>query len=272
MATRPGEMMARSLSELRIEPTEKRIRAFLGGEPMVDSERALLVWEPRRVVPAYAVPRADIRGTIDEQPERRALPRADFDRIPVWDPRIPFAVRETGGREVAVSPPGSDRWASAFVADDPDLADYVILDFAGFDEWWEDDDPIISHPHSPFSRIDIHNTLRIIRISLYDEILAETVGGRLLYETGLPVRFYLPQEHVRSELLPSETVTQCAYKGTAQYYSPIVAGVPAKDLAWSYERPLIDAQEVRGYIAFFDERVDVTIDGVARPRPLTPWS
>ena len=232
MATRLGDMMVRSFSELRIEPTTKRIRAFLDGEPVVDSERALLVWEPRRVVPAYAVPRADIRGAIDEQPERRALPRADFDRIPVWDPRIPFAVRETGGREVAVSLPGSDRWASAFVADDPDLADYVILDFAGFDEWREDDDAIVSHPHSPFSRIDIRNTLRIIRISLYDEILAETGGGRLLYETGLPVRFYLPKEHVRLELLPSETVTQCAYKGTAQYYSSAVAGVPTEDLAW----------------------------------------
>ena len=272
MATWLGEMMPRSSSELRIEPTTKRIRAFLGGKPVVDSERALLVWEPRRVVPAYAVPRADIRGAIDEQPERRALPHADFDRIPEWHPGIPFSVRETGGHEVAVSPPGSDRRVSAFVADDPDLADYVILDFAGFDEWREDDDPIISHPHSPFWRIDIRNTLRIIRISLFDEILAETGAGRLLYETGLPVRFYLPKEHVRVELLPSETVTLCAYKGAAQYYSPIVAGVPKKDLAWSYERPLIDAQNVKGYIAFFNERVDILIDGVARPRPVTHWS
>lgn len=197
MATRLGEMMPRSSSELRIEPITKRIRAFLGGKPVVDSERALLVWEPRRVVLAYAVP------------------RADFDRIPEWHPGIPFAVRETGGQEMAVSPPGSDRLVSAFVADDPDLADYVILDFAGFDEWREDDDPIISHPHSPFWRIDIRNTLRVIRISLFDEILAETGAGRLLYETGLPVRLYPPKEHVRSELLPSETVTLSAYKGTA---------------------------------------------------------
>lgn len=272
MATQLGEIISKEFGQLRIEPTPKRIRASLGGEEMVDSQRALLVWEPRRVVPTYAVPRSDIRGVIDEQPEKRVLPHGDFERIPVWDPRIPFAVRETGGREVTVAPRDGGRRASGFVADDPDLADYVILDFAGFDEWREDDDPIISHPHNPFSRIDIRNTLRVIRISLNGEILAETGRGRLLYETGLPVRFYVPRQDVRAKLTPSETMTQCAYKGTAQYYSPIVADAPAKDLAWSYEQPLIDAEEVRGYIAFFDERVDVTIDGVARARPQTPWS
>lgn len=272
MATRLGEMFTGAFGQLRIEPTTKRIRASVGGEEMVDSQRALLVWEPRRVVPTYAVPRPDIRGVIDEQPEKRALPAVDFERIPVWDPRIPFAVRETGGREVTVAPLGSDRWASGFVTEDPDLADYVILDFAGSDEWREDDDLIISHPHDPFSTIDIRNTPRVFRISLHDEGLAESAHCRLLYETGLPVRLYVPRDDVRSDWVPSETVTQCAYNGTAEYYSPIVADAPVADLAWSYRQPLIDAEEVRDYVCFFDERLDVTVDGVARARPQTPWS
>lgn len=272
MATRLGEMITRAFSQLRIEPTAKRIRASLGGEQIVDSQRAFLVWEPRRVVPSYAVPRSDIRGVIDEQPEKREPPPANCEQIQVWDPCIPFSVRETGGREVTVAPLASDGRASGFVADDPDLADYVILDFAGFDDWREDDDPIINHPHDSFSRIDIRNTLRVIRISLNGEILAETGHGRILYETGLPMRFYVRREDVRAKLTPSETVTECAYKGIAQYYSPIVADVPIKDLAWSYRQPLIDAQEARDYIAFFDERVDVTIGAIARVRPQTPWS
>lgn len=269
MAIRVGDTFRRSFARLRIEPTPKRIRALIGDEVVVDSEAALLVWEPRRVVPTYAVPRADIRGPVADAPTTLRPPTVDFDRIPVWDPRVPFAVRETSGREVTI---GGGQSVAGFVADDPDLADYVILDFGGFDEWLEEEDPIISHPHDPYSRIDIRTTSRNVQISLHDEVIAESDRARLLYETGLPVRFYLPREDVRAKLLPSERASQCAYKGAAKYYSPVVDGSAVRDLAWSYEQPLIDAREVQGYIAFFDERVDVSINGVVRPRPITPWS
>jgi uncharacterized protein (DUF427 family) len=91
----------------------------------------------------------------------------------------------------------------------------------------------------------------------------------LLFETLLPVRFYLPREDVAVRLEPSDTATYCAYKGRASYYS--VPDGP-RDVAWTYHEPLHDAEPVRDLICFFDERLDVIVDGKRRGRPVTPWS
>ena len=222
------------------------------------------------MVPTYAVPRTDIGA--DVTPTEPAELDTRFSHIPVWDPRIPFTVRLTLGRSVRVVAPGGEASADGFIADDPELADYVILDFDGFDEWLEEDEPIISHPHSPFSRIDIRASSKRLTFTLDGVLLAETDRGLLLFETELPTRFYVPREDVLVDLESSDTVTTCAYKGVATYFSPVVAGQDTRDLAWSYENPLVDAERVRNYICFFDEKVDLAIDGVDRPRPMTPWS
>jgi uncharacterized protein (DUF427 family) len=100
------------------------------------------------------------------------------------------------------------------------------------------------------------------------QVLAESRQPVLVFETTLPMRTYLPRDDVRLDLLePSPTRTACAYKGVASYLAR--AG---EDLAWSYEDPLPDAGELAGLVCFFDERVDVTLDGEKRPRPVTPWS
>ncbi|EUA43366.1 hypothetical protein I552_8107 [Mycobacterium xenopi 3993] len=157
------------------------------------------------------------------------------------------------------------RAAAAFRPDDPDLADYVVLDFGAF-EWREEDEPIVAHPHDPFKRIDIVASTRHVRLELQGRLLAASSRPMLLFETLLPVRFYLPPADVAVELEPSDTVTYCAYKGRASYFS--VPGGPA-DLAWTYHHPLHDAEPVRDRIAFFDERVDVIVDGERRQRPVT---
>ncbi len=143
-----------------------------------------------------------------------------------------------------------------------------MLDFGAF-EWREEDEPIVAHPHDPFKRIDILASTRHVRLELEGRLLAESSRPLLLFETLLPVRFYLPPDDVTVELEPSGTVTYCAYKGRASYYS--VPGGPA-DLAWTYHHPLRDAEPVRDRIAFFDERVDVIVDGERRQRPATLWS
>jgi uncharacterized protein (DUF427 family) len=102
--------------------------------------------------------------------------------------------------------------------------------------------------------------------------VADSTRARVLYETGLSERFYLPREDVRVELRPSDTTTVCSYKGTATYFSPVVHGSPVPDFAWSYLNPLVDALGVTDRICFFHERMDLSIDGVAQPRPWTPWS
>ena len=104
------------------------------------------------------------------------------------------------------------------------------------------------------------------------QVLADTTRARMLFETMLPVRYYLPAEDVVAASEPSPTRTYCAYKGEASYWSVDVAGRTVRDLAWTYQSPLPEAAEVKGYVAFFDERLDLVVDGEPRERPTTPWS
>lgn len=266
MAIRLGDAV-HQLEALRIEPTAKRIRARLGGDTVVDSSRAALVWEPRRVTPVYAVPRADIDAVVVDAATRELDSAA---HPPVWDPRVPFAVRLTPGHPVVVTAPGGAT-AEGFIADDQDLDGFVILDFAGFD-WLEDDERIVSHPHDPFSRIDVRDSGAEYSLTLDGELLARTTHARILYETALPPRLYWPRDDVLVPLTPSTTRSSCAYKGAAEYYSATVAGRELADVAWSYPDPLVDGERVRGRIAFFEERLDLDVDGVRREQRYSPFA
>jgi uncharacterized protein (DUF427 family) len=175
-------------------------------------------------------------------------------------------VHTAAGEQVRIGGVGAYRLAEG------DVAGWLVVDFDGPDAWYEEDEPIVSHPHDPYARIDVRRSSRHVRLELDGELLAESTRPTLLFETGLPVRFYLPREDVRSELRPSETKTWCAYKGQATYLSPVVAGSARPDLVWFYPDPLLDAEPVTGLLCFFDEKLDVTLDGVRRDRPLTPWS
>jgi uncharacterized protein (DUF427 family) len=254
------DMIARARRELRHEPIEQRVRAHLGDEAVVDSTRALLVWEPRRVVPSYAVPVDDIRA------ELAGAPASDADVAGVLHPGIPFSVHTTAGVPVSVE----DRVGAGFRLADEDLAGYVVLDFAAFDGWFEEDERIIGHPREPFHRVDVRSSARPLRIEVDGDVVAETTGAHIVFETTLPVRFYLPREDVLPALHPSSRRTYCPYKGEASYWSLEAGGRLRKDLAWSYEQPLPDMVRIAGLVAFWDERVDVILDGKRRPRPGGP--
>jgi len=278
------------LRQLRIEPTVKRVRAKLGDQTVLDSRRALLVWEPNRVVPTYAVPFDDIRGTVADAP---SIPSrtAEYPGS-MWDPLVPFSVRLTPGRNVVITagslgvtgepvgtttdPVGttgeSAATAAGFVAEDADLDGYVILDFPGFTTWLEDNDEIISHPHDPYARIDVRQTDLHLVYTRDGVTIVDTQRAKALYETYLPVRYYVPREDVVVPLESSSTVTFCSYKGRATYYSAAWGEKTVPDVAWSYHAPLVDALAVKDCLAFFDEKLDVSVDGVLRPRPVTPWS
>jgi uncharacterized protein (DUF427 family) len=274
MGVRMMDLLSGNLDALRYEPTAKRIRVFLGGEPVADTREARLVWEPRRVVPTYAVPLASLSGQLvpagaetgaDEDVGVR-LPA--ISSRPILDPSVPFDAHSCAGTAFDLIAGEETGAAAAFKPDDPDLADYVILEFNAF-EWREEDEPIVSHPHDPFSRIDVLRSSRHIRVESDGRLLAESTRPMLLFETLLPVRYYLPREDVVVRLDHSDTVTYCAYKGRASYYS--VPDGP-RDVAWTYHEPLHDAEPVRDRICFFDERLDVIVDGQRRDRPVTPWS
>jgi uncharacterized protein (DUF427 family) len=249
MSSRVLDNVFRQLDQLRHEPTDKRIRATFDDEPVVDSTRAMLVWEPQRIVPSYAVPAEDVAGDF--------LPAAagPADGEPL-DLRVGEETREGVGLRLA----------------DPDLDGYVILDFRSFDKWFEEDELNVGHPRDPFKRIDILHSSRHVRVELDGELLAETTRPHLLFETSLPMRAYMPREDVRVELRPSAKQTYCAYKGRASYWSLDAAGAERKDLVWSYEDPLREAAEITGLVAFFNEKVDIVVDGKRPERPRTPWS
>src|SRR5919197_4722030 len=257
MSTRMQDLMTRARDELRFEPIERRVRAYAGSEPVVDSTRAVLAWEPRRVVPSYAVPEEDIRAAVT------AAPAADGDAPGVLHPGIPFGRHTAAGEPVSIG----DREGAGFRLADDELPGYVLLDFKAFDEWYEEDERVAGHPRDPFHRVDVRETARPVRIEVDGEVVAETTRARLLFETQLPTRFYLPREDVRVELRTSARRTYCPYKGRASYWSADVGGRRREDLGWSYEQPLPDVAAIAGLVAFWDEQVDVYLDGKRRERP-----
>ena len=146
-----------------------------------------------------------------------------------------------------------------------------MLDFNAFD-WLEDDEEIIGHPRDPFHRVDIRASSVDVEVALDGVTLARTNGAQLLYETMLPVRYYIPPADVRLDLLEeSPKLTVCPYKGQASYWSYPDSG-QGRNIAWSYDRRFLDAAQIHGLISFFNERVDLTVDGVLQPRPVSPWS
>jgi uncharacterized protein (DUF427 family) len=93
------------------------------------------------------------------------------------------------------------------------------------------------------------------------ETLADTRRAKVLFETGLPPRYYIPPEDVHRDLLvDSDTHTGCPYKGTASYYTLKVGDTVVEDVAWTYPEPLEKAERVAGYLSFYNNKVDVEVD------------
>ena len=112
-----------------------------------------------------------------------------------------------------------------------------------------------------------------VEVTVQGEKVAESEHPVLLEETGLPTRYYLPRDDVRMELLrPTTSETTCPFKGQASYWSVEVGGKVHDDLVWSYESPIPQAEGVAGLLCFYNERVDVTVDGERQPTPETPFS
>ena len=184
------DLLDGALGSLRYEACEKRLRTYLDGVPVADTVSGLLVWEPRRLVPTYAVPQADFAAQLESAGRVDEL--AD---LPVLMPTNPFAAHSCTGEMLDVLVGGRRCPSAAFQPDDPALAGYLTLDFSAF-EWREEDEPIVSHPHDPFKRIDILASSRHVRIESQGRLLAESSRPLLLFETATadPV---LPSAHGR---------------------------------------------------------------------------
>jgi uncharacterized protein (DUF427 family) len=165
--------------------------------------------------------------------------------------------------------------AARIYADSPieALRDHVRFEWEALGPWLEEDEVVAVHPRNPYTRVDILGSSRRVQVFLDGVELADSDQPRLLFETGLPTRYYLPLSHVRTELLvPSATQTRCPYKGTASYYSVTLGDQVHEDLVWYYPAPLPESQRVIGLLCFYNEKVDLVVDGVAEDRPHTPFS
>jgi uncharacterized protein (DUF427 family) len=255
MSTTRGETMTRG--RVRLEPGAKRVRAFLGGEVVADTARPVLVWEVP-YYPTYYFPLADVQAHLE--PDRGTL------HSPSRGDARAFTVR-AGDREAA--------GAALRYEDSPieELRDLVRLEWASMDAWFEEDEEVFTHPRDPYTRVDILASSRHVRVEVDGATIAESASPRLLFETGLPVRYYLPKTHVRLDvLIPTATVTHCPYKGEAEYWAVRTPGRVHDDLAWSYRTPLPESEKIAGLIAFYNEKVDIYVDGVLQERPKTKFS
>jgi uncharacterized protein (DUF427 family) len=238
-----------------VETGAKRVRAYLGGVLVADTVTPLLVWESPHY-PTYYFPAEDVRAELLEPDGEIAHSpsRGDGERLTV----------RAGSR---AAPGAAIRYESSPIEQ---LRGAVRLEWAAMDAWFEEDEEVFTHARDPYSRIDILASSRHVRVEVEGEVVAESTSPRLLFETGLPVRFYLPKPHVRMDALErSETVTHCPYKGRAETWSVRAAGRLHEDLAWSYPAPFPESQKIAGLIAFYNEKVDLFVDGIRAERPHT---
>lgn len=269
MALRMAHHVMTSLPELRFEPVTRRIRCLVDGVTVADTTDGMLVWEPRRILPVYAVPPDDIDAELvpfssGHGPDPDTLP-------PVLGPEN-FGVHTCEGEALSLRAGGRELTNVAFRPDAPELGGRIMLEWPPFD-WIEEEQPVVGHPHDPFGRIDVLPASRHVVVSLGGVTLADSRRPIGVFETHLPPRWYLPRQDVRMDLLtPSGTTSTCAYKGHASYFS-LADGSPAgRDVAWTYPNPLHEVAAVRDRLCFFAERTDLDLDGRRTSRPVTPWS
>jgi uncharacterized protein (DUF427 family) len=238
-----------------VAPVPRRVRALLGARTVLDTTQACYGWE-WPAYPQYYVPVEDVapgllvdEGVTEDRPLGPARRHGIRDGDEV---RAGAAWLQTGGR----------------------LAGRVRFRWAALDAWFEEDEQVFVHPRNPYARVDALRSTRTVRVELEGVLLAESSSPVLVFETGLPTRFYLPRPAVDLSCLePSPTVTECPYKGrTSAYWHVRTGGALHRDLAWSYDFPTRDLLPVAGLVAFYDEKVDVTVDGRRRERPVTPFS
>ncbi len=236
-----------------VEPVPRRIRAVLAGQTIVDTTAARYVWE-WPPFPQYYIPLADVRADVlVDEGATEETERGDVKifGLELGDVHRPKAAKVLGAAKVE------------------GLDDTVRFEWSAFDAWYEEDEQVFVHPRSPYTRVDSLRSTRTVRVESHGVVLAESSSPVLCFETGLPTRYYLNRTDVDfTKLVPTDTVTSCPYKGTTTgYWSAIVKGRTHPDVAWTYDFTTRDLTPIAGLIAFYNEKLDLFLDGVQLERP-----
>jgi uncharacterized protein (DUF427 family) len=243
---------------IRVETGAKRVRAYLGDEVVADTIKPVLVWEVP-YYPTYYFPAEDVRSELLRP-----------DGVGAHSPS------RGDGRTFTVSAGGKEAAGAAIRYEESpikELRDLIRLEWSAMDAWFEEDEEVFTHARDPYTRVDILPSSRHVRVEVDGVTVAESASPKLLFETGLPVRYYLPKPHVRLDrLVRTDSVTHCPYKGAAEWWSVDTGETVREDLAWSYPTPLRESHGIAGLIAFYNEKVDIYVDGVLQERPTTKFS
>jgi uncharacterized protein (DUF427 family) len=242
------------------EDSPRWVRTVFADTVIADSKRMKLLLEGRSIA-VYYFPIEDVRRDLLIQSGfgRRSRTKGDATYFSV---RVGDRVAEDACWRYE-NPP----------AELAELSGYMAFDWNKMDAWFEEDDEVFVHARHPYHRVDVLNSSRHVRIELDGAVVAETTRPRLLFETGLPTRYYIPKLDVRVDLLePSDRSTACPYKGTAVYWSARVNGKDFKDIVWSYPTPIPECPKIENLLAFFNERADIYVDGELQEKPNTVWS
>jgi uncharacterized protein (DUF427 family) len=236
---------ARLKDGIHIELSPRRVRTYFGGKLIADSDRVLLVYESRRP-PAYWFPTTDVRMEYLE-------PKADVDPGTMrWRLRVQNRAAENGAR--AYANPSGELTA---------LEDHLTFYWNEMDAWFEEDQEVFVHPRDPYTRVDTVNSSRHVEVKVDGVTVADTRRPVLLYETGLPTRYYIPKQDVRMDLLePTDTHTRCPYKGIASYWSLSVGDRKIEDVVWSYPSPIPESSRIENLLSFYPNKVELYVDGV----------
>jgi uncharacterized protein (DUF427 family) len=237
----------RTRGRVRVEQGDKRIRAYLGGEAVADTSRPLLVWE-KPYYPAYYFPINDVRLDLLSE-----------------DDGIAHSPSRGDAKILTVRVGEHERAGAALLYEESpfdELHNTIRLDWSAMDAWFEEDEEVFTHPRDPYTRVDILPSSRHVRVEVDGVTVAESTKPTLLFETGLPTRYYLPKTHVRMDLFaPTSTSSHCPYKGDADYWSLRLRETVVQDVAWSYRTTLSESQKIAGLVCFYPEKVDLYVDG-----------